>query len=178
MSKRWTLLVIAAALASACGSADGETGAPSPTPSLPGYAASANPTPGDGGDQGGSGALEGLTIELILGKESVAAGDNLRSELVFQNRSGEVVIDPQCYIASANFGLVPADDPGAELWGSIITDCGGPFRMEPGFKDRFSGPTFQATTPQGEPLAPGDYLAALKLRGRAERFLVPVEVTG
>ncbi len=73
--------------------------------------------------------------------------------------------------------MIPADDPDAELWGTIVTDCGGPFRMEPGFKDRFSGPTFQATTAQGEPLAPGDYLAALDLRGRAERLLVPVEVT-
>lgn len=173
MPKRWTSLVIAAALATACGSAGGDTGAPSP----PGYAASATPAPGDGDDKGESGALESLTIELVLAEESVGAGGNLRSELVIENRSGEAVIDPECYIASATFGLVPADDPDAELWGAIITDCGGPFRMEPGFKDRFSGPTFQATTPQGEPLAPGDYLAALKLRGRAERFLVPVEIT-
>jgi hypothetical protein len=177
VNKRWALLVVAAVLASACGSADGEPRDSRATPSLPGYAAPGNPSPTGGAEPEGKGALEGLTIELVLAKESVEAGGNVHSDLVVENQSEEVVIDPECYIGGGRFGLVPVDEPNAELWGAIVTDCGGPFRMEPGFKDRFTGPDFRAAGPQGDPLAPGSYLAALDLRGRAERLYVPIQVT-
>ena len=49
--------------------------------------------------------------------------------------------------------------------------------MKPGF--RYEGSlTFYARTKYGEPLPPGDYLAALEIRGLSERVEYPVTVTG
>ena len=118
-----------------------------------------------------------LTIELILDRRSVPAGGKIRSEVVVRNETKESVTDPSCRLFSVGFGLVPFDEPDAKLWGQIVTDCGGPFVIRPGYKDRHVGPDFHATDKFGDPLAPGEYFAAMQIEGRSDRIVVPVQVT-
>ena len=118
-----------------------------------------------------------LTIELILESRSVSAGCKIRSEVVVRNETKKPVTDPSCRLSGVSFGLIPIDEPDAELWGQIVTDCGGPFVFRPGYKDRSAGPDFHATDKFGDPLAPGEYLAAMQIEGRSERITVPVQVT-
>ena len=94
-----------------------------------------------------------------------------------ENRSGKPVRDPGCRLYAPNYGLVPESDPDAELWGQVVVDCAGPNVMEPGYKDRFAGPTFRATDKFGDPLPPGDYIATMRLELRAEAITAPVEIT-
>jgi hypothetical protein len=48
--------------------------------------------------------------------------------------------------------------------------------MPRGFKDEYDGPTFPATTRTGEPLPPGDYVAAMEISGLSERLEYNVAV--
>lgn len=118
-----------------------------------------------------------LTLELRLKTTTVATGKNIGSQLEIENRSERPVVDPSCLLSSPSFALVPADDPDAELWSSIVVDCNGPFTMEAGFVSMREGPTFRATDKLGDPLPPGDYIATMQLPGRTEPLTVPVEVT-
>ena len=118
-----------------------------------------------------------LTIELVLASRSVSAGGKIRSEVVVRNESKESVTDPSCRLFGVSFGLIPIEEPDAELWGQIVTNCGGPFVIRPGYEDRFAGPDFRATDRFGDPLRPGEYFAAMQIEGRSERITVPVQVT-
>ena len=119
-----------------------------------------------------------LYMELELRSGSVPVGGKVGSLLHVRNDSGETVVDPACRLSAWRFGLVPADDPSGEIWQAVVVDCGDEFRMEPGFEDTFDGHDFSATTPTGEPLPPGEYLAVLEIEGRSERLTAPVTVTG
>jgi hypothetical protein len=120
--------------------------------------------------------LDGLTLELELATGTVRSGGALRSWLDIKNHSGATIVDPECWLGAARFGLIPADDPEAELWQAIVVDCGGPFRMKDGYIDRHQGPTFQASTTYGDPLPPGDYIAALEIEGFSRRLQQPIEI--
>lgn len=85
-------------------------------------------------------------------------------------------MDPACVIGSGRYALVPIDDPDPELWLRPVVDCQGPTEMRDGYRDRSSGRTFFARTKHGEPLPPGDYIAALEIEGYSERLEVPVKV--
>jgi hypothetical protein len=121
--------------------------------------------------------FDGLALRLELAAPSVNAGASIRSTLVIENRSGGPVTDPRCWLIAGSYGLVPVDHPRAELWTTKIVNCGGPLVYEDGFSDRYAGPTFVARAMSGDPLAPGEYLASLKLRGRSERVEQPILVT-
>ncbi|HEX2241198.1 MAG TPA: hypothetical protein VHJ82_08685 [Actinomycetota bacterium] len=121
--------------------------------------------------------MDGLTITLVLEQSTVRSGHEIASFLDIRNDSGKAITDPRCLRVSTSSALVPADDPDAELWQQGVVDCGGPFIYEAGFIDRRTGPTFMARDKFGEPLAPGDYLAALEIPGYSQRLTQPVEVT-
>ncbi len=118
-----------------------------------------------------------LTIELELRSTIVTSGGSVGSRLIVRNESGRPVTDPGCRLYAPSYGLIPADDPDAELWGQVVVDCSGPFTFKPGYVDRSVGPTFQAADKFGDPLPPGEYLAGMALEGLSERILVPIEVT-
>lgn len=122
--------------------------------------------------------LDGLSIELHLESGSVEPGGVVASLLDVENSSGRTVVDRSCWLAAGRFGVVPADEPDAELWQAVVVDCGGPRRLENGFIDRLSGPDFQASDMYGEPLPPGNYVAALEIEGLSERLLQPLEIVG
>lgn len=58
-----------------------------------------------------------------------------------------------------------------------MTDCGGPHRMPPGYREEYEGPDFVARTKHGDPLPPGEYLAVLDIEGLSQRLEYPVTVT-
>lgn len=118
--------------------------------------------------------LSGLSIELV-GPLSVRPGGELMTTLHVENRSGGPVIDPGCQLGSTAHALVPVDNPGAELRGITVVDCGGPFTYEVGAVEDFAGPTFVASTKVGDPLPPGNYHAAVEIDG--QRLAYPVEIT-
>lgn len=122
-----------------------------------------------------SGELDGLTIVLKLAASSIRSGGSVASTVTVKNHSGATITDPSCLLAAYGFALVPENDPEADLWGRVIVDCGGGFKMPDGFIDTKSGPTFPARTDRGYPLAPGNYLATLEIDGH--RVAVPIEVT-
>ena len=86
-------------------------------------------------------------------------------------------MDPGCVIAEGRYALVPVGQPDAELWVRPMTDCVGPVRMPPGYRDDYRGPDFPARTKYGEPLPPGEYLAVLEIRGLSQRLEYPVTIT-
>lgn len=124
-----------------------------------------------------SGRLQGLSITLELEADQVRSGEEVEAWYVVQNKTDEVISDLGCTLANIQFGLVPALDPDAELWGRQMTDCSGdPFPMEPGFDDRWSAASFPASDGTGKPLAPGHYLATIQA-GDHIRLSAPIEVT-
>ena len=142
---------------------------------LPVASPTPDPDPSPGSD--GTGRFDQLTLRLELAASSVDAGASIRSALVIENRSGRSVTDPRCWLIAGRYGLAPVDDPGAELLTEKIVNCGGPMEYEDGFRDHYDGPTFVARTTSGDPLAPGEYLASLKIRGRSDRLQQPILVT-
>lgn len=120
--------------------------------------------------------LDALSIELRLASESIESGRVVASHLDVANNSGHAVVDRACWLAAGWFGVLPADDPDAELWQTIVVDCVGPRTLGDGSVDRIPGPDFQASDRYGEPLPPGDYVAALEIEGFPERLLQPLEV--
>lgn len=120
--------------------------------------------------------LDALSIELQLASTTVESGRAVGSSLEIKNDSGTTVTDPECWLGAVQFALIPADEPDAELWQQIVVDCGGPFRMKDGFTDRLTGPDFQASTMHGQPLPPGDYIAALEIEGFSTRLMQPIEI--
>ena len=123
------------------------------------------------------GRFDSLSISLRLRSTTVQQGKTLRSRAIIENNSSDPVVDPACVIAEGRYALVPVDQPDAELWVRPLTDCGGPFRMPPGYRDEYDGPDFFARTKYGEPLPPGEYLAVLDIRGLSQRLEYPVTVT-
>ncbi|HEY9558943.1 MAG TPA: hypothetical protein VIR58_19565 [Acidimicrobiales bacterium] len=117
----------------------------------------------------------GLSVSLLV-PPSVKTGGELNTTMHVENRSDSPVTDPGCQLSNTRHALIPVDQPDADLWTVTMTDCGGPFAYEPGVVDDFTGPTFQAATNNGDPLPPGDYLAAWEMDGH--RLEYPVEVTG
>lgn len=128
---------------------------------------------GPKGDQ----PFDRLTIELELESNHVESGGEIRSTLSVKNESERPVTDPGCLIYAFSFAMLPADDPGGDLWQQVIVDCEGPSTMGPGFSDKFQGPTFQARSKFGDPLPPEEYLATLALEKRSGRFSIPVTIT-
>lgn len=124
-----------------------------------------------------TGRFDPLSISLRLASTSVQQGKTLRSRAFIENNSTKVVVDPGCVIAEGRYALVPVDQPDAELWVRPMTDCLGPHRMPPGYREEYDGPTFFARTMYGDPLPPGDYLAVLDIRGLSHRLEYPVTVT-
>jgi hypothetical protein len=120
--------------------------------------------------------LDRLSIEFVLGSDTVVTGGSLKTFLDVENNTNMTIVDRACWLGAGRFGLIPVDDPGADLWQSVTVDCGGPFRMKPGFIDRFSRPQIQATNMTGDPLPPGEYLAVLEIEGYSERLVQPVVI--
>jgi hypothetical protein len=148
-----------------CDAASGQGGPSAQATASPSTAATASKQP-----------LDGLSIELHLTSESVEAGRVVASQLDVENNSGRTIVDRSCWLAAGRFGVVPADEPDAELWQAVVVDCAGPRMLADGFTDRFSGPDFQASDMYGEPLPPGDYVAALEIEGFSERLSQPLEI--
>lgn len=115
-------------------------------------------------------------ISVELASVHVTSGETLASSLVVENPSAKTVIDPDCSIGGGRYALVPVDDPDAEVWVQVTVDCGGPNRMEPGYREESSGPDFPAHTKYGDPLPPGEYLAVLEVQGLSQRLEYPVTV--
>ncbi len=70
---------------------------------------------------------------------------------------------------------MPVDDPDSELWQQYVMDCSGPFEMPDGYDDEHGSFDFAARTKTGEPLPPGEYIAALEIEGYG-RLEQPVTV--
>lgn len=140
-----------------------------PSPSVEALPA-ATPEPRD------EGRFDGLRFSIELESDTVRAGAELEGTVVIENRTGEEVVDPSCWLYASSSAIVPPDDPGAELWGQVVVDCAGPNRIEPGetVRDTIS---FVAATKFGDPLPPGDYVAAVEYRGLSRRLEAAVTVT-
>ena len=122
------------------------------------------------------GALDGLTLTLEMTKTTLEQGESWMPTFSIENNSGRTIIDPSCNLWGVMQGIVPEDDPQAELWQAIVTDCAGNFPMPDGYSDKRHPLAFRATDMTGEPLPPGEYVAALEVQGFAERLEVPVTV--
>lgn len=112
----------------------------------------------------------------MLASDHVPSGETLASQLVVENPSDQAVVDADCSIGGGRYAIVPADDPEADVWVQVTVDCGGPYRMRPGFREESSGPDFPALTRYGDPLPPGEYLAVLEIQGLSQRLEYPVTV--
>lgn len=117
--------------------------------------------------------FDGLTIWLTV-PPTVRSGETLDVTLHAENRTESPVTDPGCQLVGTGSALIPDDEPDAELWLVSVVDCGGPYVYEPGMVDESTGPTFIAATKYGDPLPPGDYLAAWEVDG--QRLEYPVEI--
>jgi hypothetical protein len=117
--------------------------------------------------------LGGLDVELRVAP-TVVAGEQVEATLVVENRSGRPIVDPDCRLANTRSGLVPVDDPDAEVWGITMTDCGGPFTYEPGAREERRVFFLYATDRFGDHLPPGAYLATYVVGG--VRLQQPVTV--
>jgi hypothetical protein len=125
-----------------------------------------------------AGRFDPLSISLTLRSTTVQQGKTLRSRATIENNSTKVVVDPACVIGEGRYALVPVDGPEtADIWFRPMTDCGGPYRMPPGYRDEYRGPDFFARTITGDPLPPGEYLAVLDIRGRSQRLEYAITVT-
>ena len=118
-----------------------------------------------------------LTLTLELEAREVSAGGTIASHVTVRNDSKRPVRDPGCLLYAFNYGLIPVDDPAADLWGQVVVDCSGPYVFRPGYTDRFTGPTFRASDKYGDPLPPGEYLAAVAFERRSDRLTRPVTIT-
>jgi hypothetical protein len=149
-----------------------------------GTAASDEPTSAAGGRRVevttplyAGGPLDGLTVTLELVRTTVPSGGRTRSTFTIENRTDQPITDPGCRFAAAAHDLIPADEPDAELSRAAVVDCAGPFTFTPGYRDRYTGPDFIAAhMVEGEPMPPGEYLAAVDIQGFSERLSVPVLV--
>lgn len=119
--------------------------------------------------------LGGLTVRLEFESTIVAAGAELPSRLVVENRSDVPVTDPGCVLGAGPHALLPADSPDDELWLQPVVDCSGPLTFEPGFAETYDGPRFPAHTKTGDRLSPGEHLATIEIDG--VRLSYPVTVT-
>lgn len=133
------------------------------------------PLPSD--DPGGGRRFDDLTMRLELESTTVESGAEFTGRLIVENRSGRNVVDPGCWLTASSAGVVPPDDPDAELWLQVVVDCAGPHTIRPG-EDQEHVLTFVAATKYGDPLPPGDYVVAVEYRGLSRRIEVPVRVTG
>lgn len=124
----------------------------------------------------GATGLDQLTINVELKENVVQSGARTAFRINVRNDSDKTVTDPGCYLAQTSAAIIPKDAPDAELWLQVITDCAGPFEMEPGYENTWTT-TLLARTKTGEALMPGEYVAALEMRGVAHRFQLPIEVT-
>lgn len=124
----------------------------------------------------GATGLNQLTIEVELKQNAVQSSASTTFKTTVRNASSKTVTDPGCYLAQTSAAIIPPDEPDAELWLQVVTDCGDAFEMDPGFEDTWTT-TLIAATKTGEPLPPGRYVAALEIRGVAHRFELPIEVT-
>lgn len=122
-------------------------------------------------------AFDRLTMSLHLETDEVAPGGTIESQVEVENNSNKAVTDPGCLLSAYRYALVPAGEPQAELWGQVVVDCSGAFKLKPGYMDSYSGPSFRATDKFGDPLPVGDYLAVMELEMRSERFVRPVTIT-
>ena len=129
-------------------------------------------TPDEGPHQ-----FDRLSLTLELERDEVASGGSIDSFITVRNDSKQPVSDPGCLLYAFNYGLIPAGQPDADLWGQVVIDCSGPFVFRPGYVDRFAGPSFRAADMYGDPLPPGDYIAAVAIERRSERLTQPVTIT-
>lgn len=120
--------------------------------------------------------FDDLTLTLELESTTVESGSEFTGKVSAQNRSGHEVVDPGCWLAASSAGVVPPDDPDAELWLQVVVDCGGANTMYPG-DEQWHEITFVAATKYGDPLPAGDYVAAVEYRGLSRRLEAPVVVT-
>jgi hypothetical protein len=158
------LLVLAA-----CGGSD--SSAESEPAGAPAAPESVTTSPEDGGK------IDGLTLRLVLDRNVLGPNDQTGATLLVQNDTDKPIVDPGCFVGAGEFGIVPADDPNADLEYSIVVDCAGPYTFKPGFGDKYESYTFRAATIEGEALPPGDYLASLQLQGYSKRVSAPTTVT-
>lgn len=120
--------------------------------------------------------FDDLTLTLELESTTVETGARFEGEVLVRNRSGHELVDPGCWLTASSAGVVPPDDPDAELWLHVVVDCEGPQTIYAGDEQR-NTITFVAATKYGDPLPPGDYVAAVEYRGFSQRLEVPVVVT-
>jgi hypothetical protein len=123
-----------------------------------------------------SGRFDALSVTLVIDTPQVRSGEELPGRLIVENPSQQTVVDPACVLPTGRHALVPVDQPDAELWLQPIADCGGPLSLPPGYYSEYEGLSFFARTKYGDPLAPGDYLAAVEIDGLSTRLEVPVTV--
>lgn len=120
--------------------------------------------------------LNRLTFEVELRESSVRAGGEAILLVTISNKTDKTIIDPGCYLGQTSAAIIPEGAPDAELWLQVIVDCGGAFKMKPGFEEVWKTDLY-ARTKFGEDLTPGRYIAALESRGVDRRFELPIEVT-
>lgn len=115
------------------------------------------------------GTVADLTLSLRLSSPEASSSGSVLGTVKIRNESGDVVLDPDCRLAAADWGLIQADDPTALLPYFTEVDCSGPQLILP--CETATRPLkFNADGP------PGEYLAGYEVEG-AERVLVPVTVT-
>ena len=164
--KRALVVALVLLAASACSDSDeGSSAARPPSPVSSPEPSRSGPTP-----------FDRLTIRLELSREEVGPGGGIPSLISVRNTSDRSVTDPGCLLYAPRYALIPADDPTADLWGSVVVDCAGSNTMRPGFRETSVGPTFSATDMYGDPLPPGEYVAAMELELLSRRLLVPVTI--
>ena len=158
-------------LTAACGD---ETIVPAGSSGTP--EASGSPPSGSPPRESGKRGLESLDLTLDPDSSTVRAGENLKVKLTTENYTDKTVKDKACYLNNYSIGLIPADEPDTVPWSSVITDCGGPSFLEPGYSETRTM-VFRATDMYGDPLEPGDYLAAIVFEKAADPEPAPVTVT-
>jgi hypothetical protein len=122
------------------------------------------------------GRFDALAISVVPAADHVRSGETLGSRLIVENPSDRTVVDPDCSIGGGRYAIVPVDDPEADVWVQVTVDCGGRYRMRPGYREVSSGPDFPAHTKYGDPLPPGEYLAVVEIQGLSQRLEYPVTV--
>lgn len=119
--------------------------------------------------------LNRLTFEVELKEGSVPSGGKAMFLVTISNETEKTTIDPGCYLGQTSAAIIPEGEPDSELWLQIVVDCGGPFKMKPGFEEVWKT-NLLARTKFGEDLESGQYIAALEIRGVDRRFELPIEV--
>lgn len=119
--------------------------------------------------------LNRLTFEVEIEEDAITPGAKTSLRVTVRNESNKTITDPGCYLGQTSAAIIPVGKTDAELWLQVIVDCSGPFKMKPGYEDTRSV-LLIARTKYGEPLNPGQYIAALEIRGVHQRFEIPIEV--